>query len=433
MKTKLRKRVLAFLLIAAMVLPLASCGGVENEAIQAENLMEGIQENPKEQASDESIPTCGEGVPNNPEDAVTNFSIELFKNALEADKNTLISPLSVMIALSMTGNGAKGETLKQMETVFDTHISILNGYFAEYMDALPQGEKYKLKLANSIWFTADERFTVEQDFLQKNADYYDADIYRTDFEKDTALKDINLWVEEETDGMVKDILGDIPQDIIMCLINALAFEAEWEETYDKNQVHEKIFTTEAGKEQKVDLMYSHEFLYLEDEAATGFVKYYEDEKYAFVALLPNEGISVSDYVAGLSGEQIKSLLANPRNVHVNAAIPVFNTEYDLLMNDVLMEMGISDAFYQDLADFTGLGTSTGGNIFISRVLHKTYITVGPQGTKAGAATVVEAVDSAAPIYEDSKTVYLDRPFVYMLIDCENNQPFFIGTVMTVED
>ena len=101
------------------------------------------------------------------------------------------------------------------------------------------------------------------------------------------------------------------------------------------------------------------------------------------------------------------------------------------MNDVLIKMGMKDAFHSWDADFTGLGTSTAGNIIISRVIHKTYITVGPQGTKAGAATVVEMKDECAPFYEESKTVYLDRPFVYMLIDCENNQPFFVGTCMSV--
>jgi serpin B len=102
------------------------------------------------------------------------------------------------------------------------------------------------------------------------------------------------------------------------------------------------------------------------------------------------------------------------------------------MNDVLKEMGMTDAFDGGKADFTGLGTSDQGNIFINRVIHKTYIEVSPEGTKAGAATVVEMMPESAPFFEDMKTVHLDRPFIYMLIDCENNQPFFIGTCMSVE-
>lgn len=103
------------------------------------------------------------------------------------------------------------------------------------------------------------------------------------------------------------------------------------------------------------------------------------------------------------------------------------------MSEVLSGMGMSDAFDDDKADFTGLGTSTNGNIFINRVLHKTFISVGEQGTKAGAATAIEAVDECALETDEPKVVCLDRPFVYMLIDCEANIPFFIGTMMNVNE
>ena len=102
------------------------------------------------------------------------------------------------------------------------------------------------------------------------------------------------------------------------------------------------------------------------------------------------------------------------------------------MSEVLKGMGMSDAFSSAAADFSKLGHSTEGNIFISRVLHKTFISVDERGTKAGAATVVEMNDECAMLVEDPKQVYLDRPFVYMLIDCETNLPFFIGTMMDVE-
>ena len=99
------------------------------------------------------------------------------------------------------------------------------------------------------------------------------------------------------------------------------------------------------------------------------------------------------------------------------------------MSEILREMGMPIAF-EDGADFTGLGTSTEGPVHMSRVLHKTYISVDGKGTKAGAATVVEMVEETAmeaPV--EPKRVYLDRPFVYMLIDCETMLPFFIGAMM----
>ena len=150
-------------------------------------------------------------------------------------------------------------------------------------------------------------------------------------------------------------------------------------------------------------------------------------------MLPNEGVTVSQYVDSLTGEHLRELLNNPQDVTVFASIPKFETEYGIEMSEVLQKMGMTDAFDWRVADFSRLGTYDvdGMNIFINRVLHKTFISVSEQGTRAGAATVVEmAPGSAAPEIE-YKEVILDRPFVYMLIDCETNLPFFIGTMMNV--
>ena len=213
----------------------------------------------------------------------------------------------------------------------------------------------------------------------------------------------------------------------MYLINALAFDAEWQVVYNESRVRDGVFTKEDGTKQNVELMYSEEQRFLEDTDATGFIKYYADQKYAFAALLPNEGVSVSDYIASLSGEKLHGMLSNARMVEVNAAIPKFEMEYEVQMNEIQKEMGMTDAFDPNASDLSGLGSSTRGNLFVSRVLHKTFITVDEKGTKAGAATVVEVSEESAPV--EVEEVYLNRPFVYMLIDCETNLPFFIGTAM----
>ena len=359
--------------------------------------------------------------------AVTDFAVRLFQHSAEDGKNTLISPLSVLTALSMTANGAKGNTLAQMEDVFGIQVAELNPYLHAYFKALPAGEKYKLSPANSIWFRDDERFTVSQDFLQANANWYNAGIYKAPFD-DTTLKDINNWVSENTDGMIKDILDEIPYDAVMYLINALAFEAEWQKIYNKGRVQEGVFTKEDGTRQNVELMYSEEYEFLKDEKATGFIKYYADRKYAFVALLPDEGVTVSDYVDSLTGERLRELLTDPKPVQVNAAIPKFEIEYSVKMNEILKGMGMVDAFDYEAADLSR-SAHPQGNLFISRVLHKTFIAVDEKGTKAGAATVVEVQNESAP--SEFEIVYLDRPFVYMLIDCEALLPFFIGTAMDI--
>ncbi len=360
--------------------------------------------------------------------ASADFAVRLFQASIKPGENTLVSPVSVLYALAMTANGAKGDTLAQMEKVLGASVPELNVYLRAYMDSLSESEKYKLNIANAIWFTDKQSFTADPEFLQKNADNYGAGIYQAPFDE-TTLDDINKWVEYKTDGMIKDILDRIPESAVMYLVNALAFDAEWEEIYKENKIRDSIFTTEDGEEQEAELMYSEERRFLEDENAVGFIKYYADQKYAFAALLPDEGITVADYAASLTGEKLHGLLSDPEIVKVRAAIPKFESEYSTEMSSILADMGMPDAFDVERADFSGLAESTEGNIFINRVLHKTFIAVDERGTKAGAATVVEMIaESCAPGYEEIREVILNRPFVYMLIDCESNLPLFIGTV-----
>lgn len=354
-----------------------------------------------------------------------DFSLRLFQNCLQDGQNALVSPLSVISALGMTANGADGNTLAQMEETFRLTTEEMNRYLYAYARNLPQGGKYQLSLANAIWFRDREGLFFEEDFLQTNADWYDAGLYQAPFD-DSTLKEINDWVEHNTDGMIRDILDEIQDDAVMYLVNALAFDAEWETIYKEYQVRSSTFTTAEGKEQAAEMMYSEESCYLEDEYATGFVKYYADRAYAFAALLPNEGISLAEYAASLNGERLNKLLADAQTVTVYAAIPKFECEYDIEMSQVLQAMGMIDAFDSTLADFSGMGHSARGNIFINRILHKTFIAVNERGTKAGASTVVETTDEAAPL--DIKIVHLDRPFLYILIDCEENMPIFIGTL-----
>ena len=136
---------------------------------------------------------------------------------------------------------------------------------------------------------------------------------------------------------------------------------------------------------------------------------------------------MEDYLASLSGEALQAMLAAPRYETVYTSLPKFEAEWSAELNELLESMGMTAAFDGFQADFSGLGISTAGNIYISRVIHKTFISVAEDGTRAGAATLVEACDEAAAM--DPKQVYLDRPFVYMLIDCQTGIPFFIGTML----
>ena len=409
------KRITALLLAFAMSLSLAGCA--KNNRQQTDWM-----ENISARAVD-SHPDTAAGA-----QAMTEFGVRLARNSFENGENLLLSPLSVLCALAMTANGAKEQTLKQMEEIFGLPIEALNSYLHWYTSSLPQGENYQLCLANSIWFTEDSRFTPNQEFLQINADYYDADIFSAPFD-DSTLKAINDWIEEKTDGMIKDALDAIPPAAVMYLINALSFDARWSTVYQEHEVREGTFTKEDGAEQSVNMMHSTEYQYLSDDFATGFVKPYQGRSYAFAALLPREGVSMEEYLCSLTGEKLRALLDNVQSTPVVTAIPKFETGYSVEMSQILSGMGMTDAFDPENADFSALGTSSAGNIFISRVIHKTFISVSEQGTKAGAVTIVEPTDSAAMEPDKRQEVILDRPFVYLLIDCASGVPFFIGVMM----
>ena len=411
------KRLTALLLSFALLFSLTACSKVS-----ADDLMKDVPAK-----AVDVLPDMDAGAA-----AATDFGVRLFQTSMEEGKNTLISPLSVLYALAMTANGADGETLAQMQQVLGMDSDDLNCYMLAYMDLLPEAEEYKMSLANSIWFKDDPNFTVNESFLQTNADYYGSSIYKAAFDEGTR-NDINNWVKEHTDEMIPEILDEIPDEAIMYLVNALAFEAQWDDVYDEFQVRDGIFTKEDGTKQDVEMMHADEYKYLSDDLATGFIKYYEGRKYAFAALLPNEGVTVQQYVDSLTGSHLQKMLADPEEIQVFTCIPKFESEYDIEMSEVLQEMGMTDAFDWRIADFSKLGTYNvdGMNICINRVLHKTFISVAEQGTKAGAATAVEMVAEGAAEIQEYREVILDRPFVYMLIDCETNLPFFIGTMMDV--
>ena len=353
-----------------------------------------------------------------------DFSVKLLQSTCEEEENTLVSPMSVLSALAMTANGARGETRSQMENTLGGTVEQLNGA----LTGLGQEEDSPLYLANSIWFAEGGRITPNPDFLQINADYYRAGVFEAPFDQ-TTVTDINRWVKEHTHGMVEEILKKIPHDTVMYLINALAFEAEWENPYQKDDVWQQAFTNQAGEVQQVSMMHSEETFYLRDDQAQGFMKYYQGGRYAFVALLPDKGNSVLDYVEGLDGQQLKALLDNPTSVPVVATMPKFESEMEVDLREVLKEMGMDLPFDSAQADFTDLGTSPEGNLYINQVFHKAYLEVEEKGTRGGAATAVEMNTEAAP--EEQMVVTLDRPFVYMVVDTSSMLPVFMGTVLSV--
>lgn len=410
----MKKKLLALALCLLSLL--TACGG---PAYSAEVLSSGGRK----------APSAAVDLPGPGALAATDFAVELLQSTDDGG-NVLLSPVSVLSALAMTANGAAGETKTQMEETLGLPVEELNAYLQSYAGSLPESKEARCSLANSVWFRDDAgRLTMEQAFLDTCAGYYGADLFRAPFDE-TTLADLNAWVSDRTDGMIPAILDRIPDSAMVYLVNALAFDGQWESVYRENQIHEGTFTAEDGAAQPVQMMYSQEYAYLEDGLATGFVKYYEGGTYAFAALLPNEGVSLEDYIASLTGEGLQNTLTSAQQVAVEAAIPQFTARYGAELSGILSELGMADAFDAARADFSAMGTSPDGPLYLGRVLHKTFLSLDAQGTQAGAATVVEVESgSSAP----GQMVYLDRPFLYLLVDCEANLPLFIGTVRSLEN
>ena len=400
------KRLIAMLTLAALLL--AGCGSTGE-------LEHDVSKSPSR------VPEFTEG-------AMMDLGLDILR-ANAGEDSTLISPLSVLSALAMTANGAEGDTLTEMEMVLGGTREELNRWMDRNMDSL---SREALRLANSIWIKEDDAFTVQEAFVTAVEDIYRAEVRTVPFD-DTTLQAINGWVDEKTDGMIPEILDEISEDAILYLINALAFDARWAEPYSESSVREGIFTAEDGQEQAAELMYAEGSNYLETEQATGFLRWYEDQEYAFAALLPKDGVTVEELLESLTGEDLLALVSDPQKVTVYSAIPKFESETSLGLADTLKAMGMEDAFHERLANFSGMGSYAGGNLYISRVLHNTRIRMAEQGTQAGAATVVEVNRATGAIgaATDVKTVHLDRPFVYLILDGESRLPVFMGTCMDV--
>lgn len=413
----MKKRLLALLLtLSITTISLTGCGS----KIQATNLMEEKKPaNPVKMTSISETNTI----------AATDFAVRLFQQAKNGEENTLISPLSVLPALSMTCNGTKDETRFQMEQTLGMPVDKLNEYLYSYIHHLPNEKDCQFHLANSIWLRDAKDFIVDDNFLKNNAKYYDAGIYQSAFD-DQTLADINNWVAAQTNDMIPTILDQIDSDAYMYLINALSFDSKWSSIYESSSVSNGVFTTENGTSQDVEMMHSSEYEYIEDENVSGFLKPYSGYSYAFVALLPKEGIPLTEYVNSLTGEHLHHLLTTVEECPITAGIPKFETEFSIDLIPPLQTLGIHDAFDKDLANFSGMGSfdSPWERLYINSILHKSFFSIGEKGTKAGASTIIGMEKSASSVNpEEAKEVILDRPFLYMIVDYENRFPIFIGT------
>ena len=372
-------------------------------------------------------------------EAYADFSLKLLNECrgdFEGDA-LLVSPLSAMIALAMTANGAEGNTLAEMEKVLGgLSIEELNEQLFNYTSSLKSTDDAKFNLANAIWVTSDPSFSVNRNFVKAVENTFDADIVAADLPK--SIDAINDWAKEETFGMIDEILSkdSFDPETVMVLLNALALDALWANQADDRACFEDTFKGVDESVQKATFMWTECDGYIKGKNEVGIVKNYRGGNYAFLALLP-EG-DVYDYAASLNAETFLKLYdkrkkAQYNAVEVSAKMPHFSFECTVKLVDVLARMGMPSAFSSATADFGGLGISSKGNIFIDNAIQKTFIELDNSGTRAAAVTAITMVPECAPAEKIERyRVELDRPFLYAIIDTENGLPIFIGVCENIK-
>ena len=411
-----RNRVLTRSLCAAVCLCLIFTFAMQPATVNAEDLLADYSPNTvPSKAPDETFTA-----------AYLEFSLNLLQYGYDGS-NTLLSPLSATQALSLLANGAGGETLAQIQEALYGNISVdaWNAYLKYYVNSLPSTRKARLLQANSVWYDQNANLSLHPAFLQTVTDYYNAELYSAPFNSHT-VNEINKWISNNTDGLIDQAVNDL-DDVVMCLINALVFDGKWAEPYEDSDIRDREFHNADGSSQIVDMMYSTENLYLESDTARGFMKQYDGGSYAFVAILPNEDLTLTEYLESLTAKGLMQLLNSVQDTDVDAGLPQFEYGFSIELNHVLQKMGMTDAFDPASADFSGMG----GNLYVGTVLHKTHITVDAHGTKAASITIGGLEPTSAPA--PNKTVILDRPFLYMIVDTQSNLPVFIGTVTNFDD
>ena len=414
------KKLVCFLLLGAMLVSICACRGEEPTPRTNDLMADVVAHEPTTQATEGSTAATQSAARTPYAAAAANFAVGLLQGSADGTDNCVLSPYSAMLALAMTANGASGETLAQMEAVLGLPVGVLN----EALRGCDMGDG--VVSASSVWLRDTDGLDVKDAFLQANADYFGAGVYRAPFDAQT-VEDVNAWVSEHTAGRIPQMISELDPQTMLLLINALTFDARWMEEYDESQVSEGVFHAADGTEQSASFLHSTEHTYLDDGMATGFLKPYSDGRYSFLALLPNEGVAMQDYLASLTGEALLATVENASRTSVNVRMPKFTAETSEDLTAALAAMGMPLAFTAD-ADFSGIAELP---LNIGAVLQKTWIEVTESGTTAAAATAV-VMEKALALEERPKVVELDRPFVMGIYDNETQTFLFLGVINQVE-
>ncbi|MDE6685842.1 MAG: serpin family protein, partial [Lachnospiraceae bacterium] len=412
------KKCILSAIIAVLMIGVAGCGEKASDSVNVEIPEQKVDPAVEEQLWEEINKSLEDYDAELMQEGYLDYSMRLFAGSVEEGANSMISPVSVMMALDMAAAGANGETQEQITDLFCEGASQeqVEHFCRDLLDRYESSQDVELHLANSIWIRDTAANQMKEDYLVRTDRIFDAEALIAPFDQ-TTVDAVNQWCDDNTDGMIDHLLDEIDPYAQLILMNATALDAPWADPYEDHQVREDTFTNADGIAEDVKMLNSTEDTYFETEDAVGFMKYYEGYEYAFLAILPNEDMTVDEYVQSLTGEKYREFWNSRTTAYeVWTKLPEFTYEYELKMNDVLSAMGMVQAFDEKNADFNGIAEFLNGNLYIDIVLHKTFIEVGQERTRAAAVTaVIMEAGSTMPEPVEIKEVYLDRPFVYAIV------------------
>jgi len=357
-----------------------------------------------------------------------DFGFSLFNavNNNTKGENIFISPFSISAALAMTLNGARDETNVEMtETLKYSgwNKDSLNTAFRDLLQLLPDlDKKVKINNANSIWYRTG--FEVLPDFLDVNKNFFNAEVRDKDFSNPNSVIEINKWIEDKTEGKIRDVLKTLDPQAVMLLINAIYFKAQWKNEFDKKETKIEKFYLENGNQINVSMMHSSKMKlpFYQSSKFSMIDLPYSDSVYTMSILLPNINHGVDEIINDLNIVNWENIQDKMFNTEIEVAIPKFKLEYKTSLKSILPNLGMKLAFIPGVADFSGINSF--GNLYIDDVIHQSFVEVDEAGTEAAAATVVIISNTSV-----GNEFYANRPFVFLIRDNKTKSILFIGKMM----
>ena len=360
------------------------------------------------------------------------FAFDLYSKLAKRDGNLFLSPTSISTALAMTSAGAEGVTAKEMATTlnFTQPEEEVHSAFASLMAMLnaPEKDAYELRMANRLWGQTGYGFLPK--YLATTKKQYGAELAQLDFvnQPDKSRKEVNTWVEEQTNDKITDLLpqGSITDMTRLVLTNAIYFKGKLEHEFDKKETKDSPFTTAAGKKVESPLMFqSEKFKYSETEDVQLLEMPYKGDDLSMLVVLPKKVEGLSAVEKNLNAGNVEKWTAAIRKQEVKTHIPRFKLTEEFQLNSTLAELGMPSAFDPGKANFTGMNGRK--DLFISAAIHKAFVEVNEEGTEAAAATgIVVGVTSLPP---EPKVFRADHPFVFMIRDNRTGSILFMGRVV----